>query len=226
LYSVRNQARPENLYTQLHKFYGDFVSFHTEFLDFWEYWASFFESDNFTFRNLILDIKTTIDNQVNPTSPDNIDNFNASVKNLEDNTFIGGVKGFGDSGERFVSSLQNVDPRQHIYVNTKASNFFGISIPAQQIDIDFSWYGAYRDEVFSVLRAFIYLGYFILVYRMLPSIIGGGSAIFAPQHDANITEFENITINEDGVVTHHSTTSRQGNVTITQNHDYSRGTKL
>ena len=181
-----------------------FDDYLTPMLDFFDYFPTMLDT-------VIMECWEKIDNQINPTSEDNQEAFDESLNNLYDNTFVGSVKDLSDSGTQLATSISNTSPNSHIYVNTIAVRFFGINIPAKQIDIDMSWYSAYRVQVFSILRAFIYIGYLILVIRNAPSILGSASPLMAQD-----VPLENVTLDSNGSVIEHTTVWQSGNTRFVQ----------
>lgn len=152
-------------------------------------------------RSMLDDWYTDIENATNPMSEDNIDDFNASVESLTQDTFIGDIQEVSSGADEFITQLNGVSPNAHIYINTLPVSFFGANIPAKRIDVNMEWYAAYRTQTFSILRAFIYLGYIILLWRNLPSILGGVSPLLAQNEPLDIPqENYSVTMNDDGSV--------------------------
>ena len=124
-----------------------------------------------------------------------------------------------EAGTTIVDSIKEPTPVAHYYVKTLPVSFFGVNLGGDMIDIDLSWYGAYRDETFKFLRAFIYIGWVIMIIRRLPAILNGAPLELIGELQPDVPDvFEHITVDDDGVVTKHETITKDGNVTVRQRH--------
>lgn len=172
-----------------------------------------------TLHNLLLDVHDEITNQVNPLSKDNKPSFDATIETLKSETFIGNAYDFIDTGNIIVNSISSASPNAHLYVNTLPANFVGISIPSKTIDIDLSWYGAYRQEAFVILRAFMIIGWCLMIFRRIPAILSGAPMDIINHFESPDSSIsERITVDDNGEVLNHETITRDGNVTTIQKH--------
>lgn len=160
--------------------------------------------------------------KVDPYSEQNIDETNAAVDNAINNTFVGGVKESVNVGNDISNNLSaaSADPKSSITVSTLPVSFYGIPLGGNDIVIDLSWYGPYRTQAHSVISAFLWISYFIIILRALPSILGSSSTLIYSNNDG-VAASENIIVNDDGVVLSHTTTlnDSSNHVRVTQRHN-------
>lgn len=192
-------------------------------VDVYHGWHNFFEAfRDVSLHDYIMNIHKEIENMTNPLSDDNKESFDAAVNNFKSNTIVGDLESVSDAGNSVINALDSATPSAHFYVNTLSSEFFGVSIPSYTIDIDFSWYGRYREQAHKIIGAFMWISWALLLYRRLPAIISGAPMdIFLQRDDLpDVVSTEHISVNDEGVVTKHSTVNRYSDGTvIIQNHN-------
>lgn len=192
-------------------------------VDVYHGWHNFFEAfKDVSLHDYIMNIHKEIENMTNPLSDDNKESFDAAVNNFKSNTIVGDLESVSDAGNSVINALGSAAPSAHFYVNTLSSEFFGVSIPSYTIDIDFSWYGRYREQAHKIIGAFMWISWALLLYRRLPAIISGAPMDIFNNHDEvpEAVSTEHVTFNDEGVVTRHSTvTKNPDGLVFTQVHD-------
>lgn len=186
-------------------------------------WFNFFSAfGDVTLHDYIMNIVDEIERQTNPVSDDNKDNFEAALLRFQTTTIVSDFNKVSDAGNSVLEALQSASPTSHLYFTTLPATFFGVSIPAYSIDLDFSWYGRYREQAHNVLSAFMWISWLFLIWRRIPAIISGAPMDIFSQHDdvPDVVSTDHITVDDRGTVTSHSTVNRYSDGTVvTQKHD-------
>jgi hypothetical protein len=146
--------------------------------DFYDGWQSFFKSfKEMSFQNVMIDIKTQIDDSVNPVSENNKPQFDALVTSFKSDTAVGSMITLKDSAKTMFDSVTSAEPKASINVDTLAVDFCGMKIPSYTIKIDFSWYERIRAEALYLWRFFLWMGYIFILWKRIPDIINGAGVI-------------------------------------------------
>lgn len=180
-------------------------------------WHNFFEAfKDMSLHDYIMNIHKEIENQVNPLSEDNAADFNAAIDTLKNDTVIGDLNAVSDAGNQILNSLGSANPTATLSFNTLPGEICGISIPSYSIDVDFSWYGAYREQAHRIMSAFMWISWVVLMWRRLPAIINGAPMDIFNQRDdiPDTITTEHITVDDNGEVTSHRTVNRHSDGTV------------
>lgn len=185
------------------------------------FWKTFREKK---FDEVLLEINQKIEDKVNPLSEKNKDDFNANIDKLKSDTVYGSALELKDGMQNFYTNLSGASPTASLDVNLLPVKFYGASIPAKTIKIDFSWFAPYRDTTLSLWRFFLWVGYIFIVFKRFPDILSGAGLITDISTNGNITDgiensFYNITMDDDGNVLSatESHTYKEGNSTYRYN---------
>lgn len=175
-----------------------------------------------TLHQLVVNAMTEVENYTNPLSEQNKPAFDVALNNFKNNTFVGSCYTAVEYGNDIVNSM-NVDSTSSIVCSTLPVKFFGINIPSQKINIDFSWYSPYRENVHTIISAFLWIGFlwrFITV--TIFKLLNGSEGLLSNYEQINEPEFvtrDNFTIDDNGEVKSHSTVySYKDGHTVTQKH--------
>lgn len=198
----------------------------------WESFWSTFETKSFdvVLKDVLLDVQKEIDNQVNPLSDDNKEQFNANIDKLKSDTAYGSALELKDGVQTFYNNFASASPIATLDVKLLPVSFYSAFIPAKTITIDFSWFAPYRDTTLSLWRFFLWVGYLFIIFKRFPDIISGAGMITDTTTNGNMTDgaesiLHSITVNDDGSVVSdiESRTVKQGNTTnrVTVKHDVS-----
>lgn len=156
------------------------------FMNFWKSFQKFSFQD--VLKNTLLEVQEEINNQINPRSDANIDEFNANMETLKTDTIYGSAVEIKDGVNTFVSNVANSKSSAQITVNLLPVKCFGASIPAAAIVIDFSWLAPYRETILSLWRFFFWASYFWLLFKRLPDILHGAGLITDMANYGNMTD--------------------------------------
>ena len=197
----------------------------------YHFWDTFRENSFDTvLKETLLDVQKEIDNQVNPLSDDNKEQFNANIDKLKSDTAYGSALELKDGVQTFYNNFASASPTATLDVKLLPVSFYSASIPAKTITIDFSWFAPYRDTAMSLWRFFLWVGYLFILFKRFPDIISGAGMITDTTTNGNMTDgaesiLHSITVNDDGSVVSdiESRTVKQGNTTnrVTVKHDVS-----
>lgn len=198
----------------------------------WHYFfGSFFETSfQDVLKNTLLEVQKEIDNQVNPLSDDNKEQFNANIDKLKSDTAYGSALELKDGVQTFYNNFASASPTATLDVKLLPVSFYSASIPAKTITIDFSWFAPYRDTAMSLWRFFLWVAYLFILFKRFPDIISGAGMVTDTTTNGNMTDgsesiLHSITVNDDGSVVSdiESRTVKQGNTTnrVTVKHDVS-----
>ena len=146
------------------------------------------EQEEINKETTLLEVQEEINNQINPRSDANIDEFNANMETLKTDTIYGSAVDIKDGVNTFVSNVANSKSSAQITVNLLPVKCFGASIPAAAIVIDFSWLAPYRDTILSLWRFFFWASYFWLLFKRLPDILHGAGLITDMANYGNMTD--------------------------------------
>ena len=188
-------------------------------------WHSFWSTFRYKkFDDVLLDVHNKIQDEVNPLSDNNKDDFNANIDKLKSDTIYGSALELKDGMQNFYTNISGASPTASLNVNLLPVKFYGASVPAKTIKIDFSWFAPYRDTTLSLWRFFLWVGYIFLVFKRFPDILSGAGLITDTSTNGNMTEgiensFYNITMDDDGNVLSatESHTYKEGNSTYRYN---------
>ena len=188
-------------------------------------WHSFWSTFRYKkFDEVLLDVHNKIQDEVNPLSEKNKGDFDSNIEKLKSNTVYGSALELKDGMQNFYTNISGASPTASLNVNLLPVKFYGASIPAKTIKIDFSWFAPYRDTTLSLWRFFLWVGYIFLVFKRFPDILGGAGLITDTSTNGNMTEgiensFYNITMDDDGNVLSatESHTYKEGNSTYRYN---------
>ena len=198
----------------------------------WESFWSTFETKSFdvVLKDTLLDVQKEIDNQVNPLSGDNKEQFNANIDKLKSDTAYGSALELKDGVQTFYNNFASASPTATLDVKLLPVSFYSASIPAKTITIDFSWFAPYRDTTLSLWRFFLWVSYLFIIFKRFPDIISGAGMITDTTTNGNMTDgaesiVHSITVDDDGAIVSdiESKTVRNGNITnrVTVKHDVS-----
>lgn len=198
----------------------------------WESFWSSFKDKSFgdVLKDTLLEVQKEIDNQVNPLSDDNKEQFNANIDKLKSETAYGSALELKDGVQTFYNNFASASPTATLDVKLLPGSFYGASIPSKTITIDFSWFAPYRDTTLSLWRFFLWVAYLFIIFKRFPDIISGAGMVTDTSGNGNMTDgaesiLHSITVNDDGSVVSdiESRTVKQGNTTnrVTVKHDVS-----
>lgn len=155
-------------------------------------WRSFWSTFRYKkFDEVLLDVHNKIQDEVNPLSDNNKDDFNANIDKLKSDTAVGSALELKEGVQTLYSNISGATPTASLNVNLLPVKFYGASIPSKTIKIDFSWYAPYRDTALSLWRFFLWTAYLFVLFKQIPSIIQGVGVIT----DHSI-EMQEIAIND------------------------------
>lgn len=169
-------------------------------------WRSFWSTFRYKkFDEVLLEVHNKIQDEVNPLSDNNKDDFNANIDKLKSDTVYGSALELKDGMQNFYTNISGASPTASLNVNLLPVKFYGASVPAKTIKIDFSWFAPYRDTALSLWRFFLWVGYIFLVFKRFPDILSGAGLITDISTNGNMTEgiensFYNITMDDEGNV--------------------------
>lgn len=188
-------------------------------------WHSFWSTFRYKkFDEVLLDVHNKIQDEVNPLSEKNKGEFDSNIEKLKSDTVYGSALELKDGMQNFYTNISGATPTASLNVNLLPVKFYGASVPAETIKIDFSWFAPYRDTALSLWRFFLWVGYIFLVFKRFPDILSGAGLITDTSTNGNMTEgiensFYNITMDDDGNVLSatESHTYKEGNSTYRYN---------
>ncbi|WP_454969675.1 hypothetical protein [Eubacterium sp.] len=181
-------------------------------------WRAFFTSfAGKSFQAVLLDVHQKIEDKVNPLSEKNKGEFDNNIEKLKSDTVYGSALELKDGMQTFYSNISGASPTASLDVNLLPVKFYGASLPAKKITIDFSWFAPYRDTTLSLWRFFLWVGYIFIVFKRFPDILSGAGLITDTSTNGNMTEgiensFYNITMDDDGNI-----------LSATESHTYKEG---
>lgn len=154
-------------------------------------WHNFWKSFRYkTFDEVLLDVHKKIEDEVNPLSDNNKDDFNSNIEQLKSQTAYGSALELKDGVQNLYNNISGASPTSSLNVNLLPVNFFGSSIPAKTIKIDFSWYAPYRDTALSIWRFFLWVFYIFIVFKRFPDIISGAGLVTDLSNSGNFSNDE------------------------------------
>lgn len=155
-------------------------------------WHSFWSTFRYKkFDEVLLDVHSKIQDEVNPLSEKNKGEFDSNIEKLKSDTAVGSALELKDGIQNLYSNISGATPTASLNVNLLPVKFYGASVPAKTIKIDFSWYAPYRDTSLSLWRFFLWIGYLYVLFKQIPSILQGFGLIT----DHRI-EMQDIAIND------------------------------
>lgn len=223
----------DNLYNLLSEFPNYFTSqWENDTQSGWHWFFSSFYETSFqdVLKSVLLDVQKEIDNQVNPLSDDNKEQFNANIDKLKSDTAYGSALELKDGVQTFYNNFASASPTAMLDVKLLPVSFYSASIPAKTITIDFSWFAPYRDTTLSLWRFFLWVAYLFIIFKRFPDIISGAGMVTDTTTNGNMTDgaesiVHSITVDDDGAIVSdiESKTVKNGNVTnrVTVKHDVS-----
>ncbi len=196
--------------------YGDVPS--SDVRDIKAGWHSFWSTFRFKkFDEVLLDVHQKIEDLANPLSENNKGEFDNNIERLKSDTAVGSALELKDSMQNLYTNISGANPTASLNINLLPVKFYGASIPAKTIKIDFSWFAPYRETTLSLWRFFLWVSYIFLVFKRFPDIISGAGLITDTSTNGNMTEgiensYYNITMDDDGNV-----------LSATESHTYKEG---
>ena len=155
-------------------------------------WRNFFTSFAYkSFQDVLLDVHQQIEDLTNPLSDKNKGEFDNNMEKLKSDTAVGSALELKDGVQNLYSNISGASPTASLNVNLLPVKFYGASVPAKTIKIDFSWYAPYRDTALSLWRFFLWTAYLFVLFKQIPSILQGFGLI----SDHRI-EMQDIAIND------------------------------
>lgn len=155
-------------------------------------WHSFWSTFRYKkFDEVLLEVHNKIQDEVNPLSEKNKGDFDSNIEKLKSDTVYGSALELKDGIQNLYSNISGATPTASLNVNLLPVKFYGASVPAKTIKIDFSWYAPYRDTSLSLWRFFLWIGYLYVLFKQIPSILQGFGLIT----DHRI-EMQDIAIND------------------------------
>lgn len=155
-------------------------------------WHSFWSTFRYKkFDEVLLDVHNKIQDEVNPLSEKNKGEFDSNIEKLKSDTAVGSALELKDGIQNLYSNISGATPTASLNVNLLPVKFYGASVPAKTIKIDFSWYSPYRDTALSLWRFFLWTAYIFVLFKQIPSILQGFGLIT----DHRI-EMQDIAIND------------------------------
>lgn len=155
-------------------------------------WHSFWSTFRYKkFDEVLLEVNQKIEDKVNPLSEKNKGEFDSNIEKLKSDTAVGSALELKDGIQNLYSNISGATPTASLNVNLLPVKFYGASVPAKTIKIDFSWYAPYRDTSLSLWRFFLWIGYLYVLFKQIPSILQGFGLIT----DHRI-EMQDIAIND------------------------------
>lgn len=155
-------------------------------------WRNFFTSFAYkSFQDVLLDVHQQIEDLTNPLSDKNKGEFDNNMEKLKSDTAVGSALELKDGVQNLYSNISGASPTASLNVNLLPVKFYGASVPAKTIKIDFSWYAPYRDIALSLWRFFLWTAYLFVLFKQIPSILQGFGLIT----DHRI-EMQDIAIND------------------------------
>ena len=155
-------------------------------------WYNFWRTFRYKkFDELLLDVHKQIEDKVNPLSEKNKGEFDNNIEKLKSDTAVGSALELKEGVQNLYSNISGASPTASLNVKLLPVKFYGASVPAKTIKIDFSWYAPYRDTALSLWRFFLWTAYLFVLFKQLPSILQGFGLIT----DHRI-EMQDIAIND------------------------------
>lgn len=158
----------------------------------YHFWDTFREkSFDTVLKDTLLDVHNQIENLTNPISENNKAEYDANIEKIKTDTVIGSAYDVKDGVSTLYDNVANANATAVISVKTLPVSFFGMSLPAHTINIDFSWFAPYRDFTLSLWRFIIWVGYIYLLFKRLPDIINGAGMVSEGKadFDTNLEEY-------------------------------------
>lgn len=155
-------------------------------------WRNFFTSFAYKkFDEVLLEVNQKIEDKVNPLSEKNKGEFDNNIEKLKSDTAVGSALELKEGVQNLYSNISGASPTASLNVKLLPVKFYGASVPAKTIKIDFSWYAPYRDNALSLWRFFLWTAYLFVLFKQIPSILQGFGVIT----DHRI-EMQDIAIND------------------------------
>lgn len=137
-------------------------------------WRSFWSTFRYKkFDEVLLDVHQKIEDLANPLSENNKGEFDSNIEKLKSDTAVGSALELKDGVQNLYTNISGASPTASLNVNLLPVKFFGASVPAKTIKIDFSWYAPYRDTALSLWRFFLWTAYLFVLFKQIPSILQG-----------------------------------------------------
>lgn len=137
-------------------------------------WHSFWSTFRYKkFDEVLLDVHQKIEDLANPLSENNKGEFDSNIEKLKSDTAVGSALELKDGVQNLYTNISGASPTASLNVNLLPVKFFGASVPAKTIKIDFSWYAPYRDTALSLWRFFLWTAYLFVLFKQIPSILQG-----------------------------------------------------
>lgn len=137
-------------------------------------WHSFWSTFRYKkFDEVLLDVHQKIEDLANPLSENNKGEFDSNIEKLKSDTAVGSALELKDGVQNLYTNVSGASPTASLNVNLLPVKFFGASVPAKTIKIDFSWYAPYRDTALSLWRFFLWTAYLFVLFKQIPSILQG-----------------------------------------------------
>lgn len=141
-------------------------------------WYNFWRTFRFkNFDELLLDVHQQIEDNVNPLSEKNKGEFDSNIEKLKSDTAVGSALELKEGVQNLYSNISGATPTASLNVKLLPVKFYGASVPAKTIKIDFSWYAPYRDTALSLWRFFLWTAYLFVLFKQIPSILQGFGVI-------------------------------------------------
>lgn len=137
-------------------------------------WHSFWSTFRYKkFDEVLLDVHQKIEDLANPLSENNKGEFDSNIEKLKTDTAVGSALELKEGVQNLYTNVSGASPTASLNVNLLPVKFFGASVPAKTIKIDFSWYAPYRDTALSLWRFFLWTAYLFVLFKQIPSILQG-----------------------------------------------------
>lgn len=137
-------------------------------------WHSFWSTFRYKkFDEVLLDVHQKIEDLANPLSENNKGEFDSNIEKLKSDTAVGSALELKEGVQNLYTNVSGASPTASLNVNLLPVKFFGASVPAKTIKIDFSWYAPYRDTALSLWRFFLWTAYLFVLFKQIPSILQG-----------------------------------------------------
>lgn len=171
-------------------------------------WYNFWRTFRYKkFDELLLDVHKQIEDKVNPLSEKNKGEFDNNIEKLKSDTAVGSALELKEGVQNLYSNISGASPTASLNVKLLPVKFYGASVPAKTIKIDFSWYAPYRDTALSLWRFFLWTAYLFVLFKQLPSILQGFGLITdhrIEMHDIAINDhmaddYYQMLVNNNGV---------------------------
>lgn len=158
-------------------------------------------------HDYIINIATEINDLADPTSDNNINEFNTVMSNFDNDTFVGSLKKISnDTLPSIINSFQGSNAVWTFETAAVKGSYY--SLPARTITLDLSLYLPFKKYGDLICSGFMWITYIWLLIKRAPSIINAESMAVDMALDTSTNDVVNDNpinynyhVNDAGVVT-------------------------